>query len=294
MAGRSVEEEITREMEEKLLMDADEEKEDKRKELQTTVMREPLPSKLRLGMTLMFLAQGETVQSLYNKFRVGKSIVHRIIEETCKAIWEKLQPIYLSQLTKNDFERIAAQFFDLWQLSNCMGAIDGRHMRIKAPPMSGSEFYNYKGFFSVVLLAAVDAHYKFIWVDIGQYGSISDGRVWSNSDFGQALDHGEVDLPLDKPLPGTDISFLHFFVGDEAFPLKKYLMRPFPGRMHQALKSPLVCSVEKAEDIIKALVCLHNMLMDNKDDGYVNPVQLELELQDGNIQGRSLDNCSSN
>lgn len=158
------------------------------------------------------------------------------------------------------------------------------------------------------LVAIVSVHYVL--------GSISDGGVWSNSDFGQALDHGEVDLPLDKPLPGTDIPFPHFFVGDEAFPLKKYLMRPFPGRMHQVLpdeqrifnyrlararrvsenafgiltmrwqvlNSPLVCSVEKAEDIIKALVCLHNMLMDNKDDGYVNPVQLELELQDGNIQ----------
>lgn len=93
-----------------------------------------------------FLVQGGTVQSLHNMFRVGKSTVHQIIKETCKAIWEKLQPIYLPQLTRNDFERITAEFFDVWQLPNCVGAIDGRHMRIKAPPMSGSEFYNYKGF----------------------------------------------------------------------------------------------------------------------------------------------------
>lgn len=149
-------------------------------------------------------------------------------------------------------------------------------------------------------------------------GSMSDGRVWSNSDFGQALDHGEIDLPLDKPLPGSDISFPHFFVGDEAFPLKRNLMRPFPGRMHQVLSdeqrifnyrlsrarrvlenafgiltmrwqvlnSPLICSVDKGEDIIKVLVCLHNMLMDNKVD-YVNPVQLELEQQDGSIQSKA-------
>lgn len=117
-----------------------------------------------------FLAQGGTIQSLHDKFRVGKSTAHQIIKETYKAIWEKLQSIYLPSLTRNDFERIAAQFFDRWQLPNCVGAIDGRHMRIKAPPMSGSEFYNYKKFFSVVLLAAVDAYYKFTWVDIGQYG----------------------------------------------------------------------------------------------------------------------------
>lgn len=126
--------------------------------------------KILRNFLFRFLAQGGTVQSLHNKFRVGKSTIHQIIKETCRAIWEKLQFIYLPQLARYDFERIAAQFFDLWQLPNCVGAIDGRHMRIKAPPTSGSQFYNYKGFFSVVLLAAVDAHYKFTWVDIGQYG----------------------------------------------------------------------------------------------------------------------------
>lgn len=57
-----------------------------------------------------------------------------------------------------------------WQFPNYLGALDGKHMRIQAPPNSGSTFYNYKQFFSLVLLTTCDANYKFTWIDIDQYG----------------------------------------------------------------------------------------------------------------------------
>jgi len=57
-----------------------------------------------------------------------------------------------------------------WQFPNCLEAIDRRHMRVQAFPNSGSAFYNYKQFFSMILLATCDAAYKFTWIDIGQYG----------------------------------------------------------------------------------------------------------------------------
>ena len=62
----------------------------------------------------------------------------------------------------------------------CIDAVDGKHIKIIPPPGSGSTFYNYKGDFSIVLLAAVDANLKFIYVDIGTKGRISDGGVWAN------------------------------------------------------------------------------------------------------------------
>lgn len=108
-----------------------------------------------------YLAQGDSVLSKHTEFRIGRSTVYKIIPETCQAIWEALQSIFLPTLDTNLWNRVAEGFMDKWQFPNCVGAIDGKHVRIKAPPMSGSEFYNYKGFFSIVLMAACDAEYKF-------------------------------------------------------------------------------------------------------------------------------------
>ena len=48
-----------------------------------------------------------------------------------------------------------------------MGALDKKHISIKAPPKSGSLFYNYKGYFSTNLFVLLDVNYKFIYVDTG-------------------------------------------------------------------------------------------------------------------------------
>ena len=59
--------------------------------------------------------------------------------------------------------------------------MDGKHIEIKQPKHRGSYYFNYKGQFSSVLLALVDANYKFIYLDVGCNGKISDGGVFRNS-----------------------------------------------------------------------------------------------------------------
>ncbi|XP_018371358.1 PREDICTED: uncharacterized protein LOC108766517 [Trachymyrmex cornetzi] len=190
-------------------------------------IRTPLPTELRLAVTLSYLAQGDSIRSKHLEYRLGNSTVYKIIHETCQALWFALSPIVLKSKNRFDWEQISNEFMIKWQFPNCIGATDGRHMRIQAPPNIGSSFYNYKQFFSIILLATCDTNYKFTWIDVGQYGSMSDGGVWTNTEFAQDLQSTFVDLPTPKPLPGIDIPFPYMFVGDEAFPLTTYLMRPY-------------------------------------------------------------------
>ena len=109
-------------------------------------------------------------------------------------------------------------------------SLTGKHVVIQAPPKSGSLFFNYKGTFSTVLMALVDHDYRFTYVDIGDYGSNADGGIFKNSVFGKAFRRGQLDMPPAKSLPNYpqsgDLPFN--IVGDEAFPLRADLMRPYP------------------------------------------------------------------
>lgn len=95
-----------------------------------------------------------------------------MIPVVCEAICQVLGPKYVSFPSKNEWAQISKKFYAKYQFPNTLGAIDGKHFPIDAPPNSGSLFYNYKNFFSLIMLATSDAFYRFTWVMIGNYGKI--------------------------------------------------------------------------------------------------------------------------
>lgn len=143
-------------------------------------------------------------------------------------------------------------------------------------------------------MAIADANYKFIMVDIGALGHNCDSAVFRSSKFGNNILHNptEMKIPLDRALPRTGDIAPFVFVADEAFPLRKNIMRPYPGRSASNLpleknffnsqlsrsrrvvenafgilanrfriyRKPIIASKETVENIVKATVCLHNWL----------------------------------
>lgn len=110
-----------------------------------------------------------------------------------------------------------------------MANLDGKHIRITKPGGCGSEYYNYKKFHSFVLLALVDARMRFIWADIGNYGSNNDAAIFNDSSLCRALEQDRLGLPRPSTLPNSNIRFPYFLVGDEIFALREWLLKPYSG-----------------------------------------------------------------
>jgi len=112
-----------------------------------------------------------------------------IVSDIGDAMWECLKSAYMSARDKNDWIRTADEFYERTNFPNCIGAVDGKHIRMRKTKESGSQFFNYKHFFSAVLMAVADA------VEVGAYGSSSDSNVFKILTFGKLLECNKLNIP---------------------------------------------------------------------------------------------------
>ncbi len=190
-------------------------------------------------MTLRFLASGESLWSLAVQFRVGTSTASTIVKHTCNALYDAMADSYLPAPTnEEDWVKIAKGFYDKWNFPHCLGALDGKHIRMKCPANAGSTFFNYKGFHSIVLLALVDASYRFVIIDVGASGREGDATVFHTSMLADGIHEITLHIPKPAKLPRSSHILPYTIVGDETFPLYTNIMRPYPGRRKGCL--PLI------------------------------------------------------
>jgi len=90
-------------------------------------------------------------------------------------------------------------------------------------------YFNYKNFFSTVLVAVADANYCFISLEVGAYASSSDSNVFKNSTFGKLLESNKLNIVDPRVLPSDaeGLSMPFVLVCDEAFALSEHVLRPY-------------------------------------------------------------------
>ncbi|XP_077512951.1 uncharacterized protein LOC144124171 [Amblyomma americanum] len=148
-----------------------------------------------------FLAAGDTLRSSSFCSLNGRSTAYGIISSTCRAIWEVVGPIYVACPTEpEEWLQIASDFEQRWNLPHCLGAIDGKHVAVECPANSGSVDRNYKNFFSKSLLAISDAYYRFVYVEVGHFGSETDSGVFGRSTLQESIEQNQRGFPPGKHL----------------------------------------------------------------------------------------------
>ena len=131
--------------------------------------------------------------------------------------------------TLDEWRKISDDFYLRWNFPNCIGALDGKRFKIKKPADSGSLYFDYKKNYSIVLLALVDANCRFLFVDLGAPGCCGDAGIWDRCELLKKIDQNCLGIPSDRFLPDSEKSSPMMIVGDDAFPLKTYMMKPWPG-----------------------------------------------------------------
>jgi hypothetical protein len=156
----------------------------------------------------------------------------KIVRKVCATIWQILKEECFPPFNTEKWLQISSLFENNANFPHCLGALDGKHVRIIKPTKSGSLYYNYKQFFSVVLFAVADANYNFIYIHVGSFGREGDSTVFENSSFYRHLMNESIQLPSAAPLPGTQNRNLPYvFVGDDAFGLSRHILRPYTGKI---------------------------------------------------------------
>ncbi|XP_054015918.1 uncharacterized protein LOC128896575, partial [Hylaeus anthracinus] len=149
-----------------------------------------ISAKQRLAVILRFLSNGMSFRVLSFSYKISHCAIRNMVYETCQAIWECFCGIHMSLPTTEEWKTIASDFYNKWNFTNCIGCIDGKHIRMKCPKQTGSIYYNYKGFYSIVLQGIANANYKFIAIEVGAYAPF-------------------------------------VLLGNDAYPLKRYLLKPY-------------------------------------------------------------------
>ncbi|XP_066583778.1 uncharacterized protein [Prorops nasuta] len=254
---------------------------------------------LKLIIAIRYLATGDLPNTIALAFRVGESTVRNIVKEVCMAIIKSLKTKYLAEPTEEDWKKCATGYWEKWNLPNCVGSIDGKHIRLRAPPNSGSLYYNYKKYYSIVLMAIADHLYRFTLVDIGAFGGMNDAGIFNGSNIGINLTNETLNLPKEQmPLPNSENKTSAYFVADDAFKLSHRIMKPYSkhnltydekifnyriSRARRTVESAfgilsnkwrifhtaITILPETADLIVSASVCLHNyILKEEQIDGY--------------------------
>ena len=164
-------------------------------------------------------------------------------------------------------------------------------------------------------MAVAGPSYESLYAAVGANGRCSDEEIWGNSSIAKLLDDDKLGVRKPQKIPGSDRVAPFVLLGDDAFGLKAYLMKPFPqrGLTHEkcvcnyrhcrpgritenlfgiisngwlVLRAPILLPPESVKNVAMAILVLHNYLRQSSSHGtYCPPGLTDVEDSTGFTPG---------
>ena len=180
---------------------------------QDTSMRLAIPVQVKVAVAISRLATGNSMQCIADLYRIGLSTSQLAVSQFCVAIKKNLLKKFIEWPSPAIMKRFAQEFEDLHQIPYVVGAVDGSHIPIITPRLHAADYYNRRGFHSIMLQGVVSSKCLFWDFDIGRTGSMHDTNLWARSELGQYCEAGKL-----SP---------YALVGDATYPCRPWMLAPF-------------------------------------------------------------------
>ncbi|MCO5607458.1 hypothetical protein L7F22_061654 [Adiantum nelumboides] len=265
---------------------------------QDPCFRKAIAAEKRVVVALHRLASGSNLQVVADLYGMSVAAAQKVVIEFCDAVHKSgLHDLYIKWPSSIRMRSLATGFEQIQGIPNVIGAVDGSHIPIIAPRRHHEDYFNCKGFHSVILQMVMTAK-CLVWdYHIGWAGLVHDWNVFQRTYLGQQCENG---------------SLKNFcLLGDCAYPARFWMLPPFKGSKEgfsreQAhwnyIQSSSRMPVERAFGIMKSrfrillkrcdmllsnvpkmvatCMVLHNTCIihgDAFDEAWVRDAQLELE-----------------
>ena len=180
-----------------------------------TNMRLAVPVQVKVAVSITRLATGNSMQCIADLYKIGLSTSQLAVSQFTRAVKSVLLKTYIRWPTVSVMEKFAEEFQDIHGIPYVVGAVDGSHIPIVAPRLHAADYFNRKGFHSILLQGVVSSRCVFWDFDIGWAGSMHDANLWAMSDIGKFCEDGRL-----SP---------YALVGDAAYPCRPWMLAPYKG-----------------------------------------------------------------
>ena len=180
-----------------------------------THLRLAVPVQVKVAVSISRLATGNSMQSIADLYKIGLSTSQDAFSQFTVAMKQVLLRKFIRWPSAVVMDKFAQEFQNLHGIPYVVGAVDGSHIPIIGPRLHAADYYNRKGFHSILLQGVVSSRCLFWDFDIGWAGSMHDANLWSRTHIGRFCEAGRL-----SP---------YVLVGDAAYPCRPWMLAPFKG-----------------------------------------------------------------